>query len=170
MTPSKPEPKPTAKKLAENAAKELAAAQAKSERLGRESADASAKFQAEAQERRLAFMRDWLETEFVEAHEAEVARLATLAAFEEAVQADPLMALWLAHLRATWRTGADAQTSQNFASQLGVTAPKSYPRAGASHFFEIMDFAIQRLASRLEGERTADIFDALEAAANGEGE
>lgn len=164
------EPKLTAKALAEQAAKELAAAKAKSELLERKSAEASAKFQAEAEIRRQTFMRDWLEHEFVQAPEAEVARLATEAAFETAVQNDPLMQVWLAHLRATWRIGADDVTAKNFASQLGVTAPVSYPRAGASHFFEIMDFAIQRLASRLEGERTADIFDALEAAANGEGE
>lgn len=167
MTPSKPEPKPTAKKLAENAAKELAAAQAKSERLGRESADASAKFQAQAQERRLAFMRDWLDTELVEPHQAAVARQATTAAFEKAVEADPLMQVYLAYMRSGYRSSYDGQTAQNFASQVGVPAPR-YDTPSTSTFFEVMQRVMERLASRLESERTADTMDALDRAAEGD--
>lgn len=162
------EPKPTAKALAEKAAKEAAAAKAKAERLERESAEASAKFQGQAEIRRQKFMRDWLENEF--AQESEAGVLAARAAFEEAVQKDPLMQVWLAYVRTSYRTTHDADISANFASRLGVPPPVCYQIHGTPPFFEVMQGSLERLASRLESERHADILDALEAAANGEGE
>jgi hypothetical protein len=167
-----PEPKPTAKALAEQAAKELAAAQAKSDLLERKSAEASAKFQAEAEGRRQTFMTKWLDEEFVQAHEADVAKLASLAAFEtaveEAVQKDPVLRAWFAYVRASYRIGADGGTATSFASQVpGVTAPVYYP-TGVGPFFEAMQRSLERLATRLEGQRTAEIFERLDAAANGD--
>ena len=164
-----PEPKPTAKALAEKAAKELAAAQAKSDLLGRKSAEADAKFQAEAEGRRQTFMKKWLAEEYIQAPEAAVVRQATTAALEKAVEADPLMQVYLAYMRSGYRNSYDGQTAQNFANQVGVAAPYISTFA-TSTFFEVMQRVMERLASRLEGERTADIYDALEAAANGEGE
>jgi len=76
--------------------------------------------------------------------------------------------VWLEHLRASYRIGADGQTAANFAQQTGVPAPQYFPNAGTPTFFEVMNLAMQHLASRLEGERTADIFDALDAAAEGD--
>ena len=163
-----PEPKPTAKALAEKAAKELAAAQAKSDLLGRKSAEADAKFQAEAEGRRQKYMRAWLENEFLQAPEADAAVLASRAAFYEAVQKDPLMQVWLAYVQTSFRTFHNAEISANFASRLGVPAPVCYPLHGTPTFFEVMQGSLERLASRLESSRQADIMDALERAANGD--
>lgn len=162
----KSELKLTAAALAEKAAQAAeAAARAQAAALA-----AGAEFDAEAEVRRQAFMKKWLAEEFVQAHEADVVCRATLAAFETAVQNDPLMQVWLAHLRANFRTSVDGQTAANFAQQTGVPAPRYDPHASTEPFFGAMNRAMERLASRLEAERTADIFDALEAAANGEGD
>jgi len=156
--------------LAAKAAEATAAA----ELAQREAVEAKAEDDVQAEARRQKFMTKWLDEEFVQAPEADVAlrasKAAFEAAFEESVKADPLMQAWLAHLRSSIRIGADGQTARTFASQVGVTAPTYYPKASSPNFFEVMNLAIQHLASRLEGERTADIFDALEAAANGEGD
>lgn len=163
----------TAKALAEKAAKEAAAAKAKAEILERESAEASAKFQAQAEIRRQKFMKKWLAEEFVQAPEADIAWRASTAALEaaveEAAQTDPVLRAWLAYARSGMRSWHDGGTAQSFASQVGVPAPV-YDRLATSTFFEVMQRVMERLAARLEGERTADIFDALEAAANGEGD
>jgi len=152
------------------AAKKAAAATAAADALQLEAAAAKAAFDLEAEARRQKFMRDWLENEFVQAPEADIAVRASLAAFEEAVQKDPLMQVWLAHLRASYRIGMDGQTATDFAQKLGVPAPQYFSNAGTATFFEMMNLAIQHLASRLEGERQAEIFDALERAAEGEGD
>src|SRR5450830_186791 len=133
--------------LAEKAAASTAAAE-----LDRQKAlEAGAEFDAEAQERRQKFMTKWLDEEFVDAPAAGAAQRATLAAFETAVQNDPLMQVWLEHLRASYRIGADGQTAANFAQQTGVPAPQYFPNAGTPTFFEVMNLAMQHLASRLEG-------------------
>lgn len=163
----KSELKLTAAALAEKAAKAAeAAAKAQAAAL-----EAGAEFAAEAEVRRQKFMRDWLENEFVQAPEAAAAVRAARAAFEEAVQKDPLMQVWLAYVRTSFRTTHDADISANFASRLGVPAPVCYPIHGTSSFFDVMQGSLERLASRLESERQADIYDAMEeAAANGEAE
>jgi len=152
--------------LAAKAAEATAAA----ELAQHEALEAKAEFDLEAEGRRRKFMTKWLAEEFVDAPAAEAAMRASKAAFEEAVQADPLMQVWLAYLRSSMRTSMDGQTAANFAQQTGVPAPQYFPNAGTPTFFEVMNLAMQHLASRLEGERQADIFDALDAAANGEGE
>lgn len=164
------EPKPTAKALAEKAAIELDAAKAKAELLGRKSAEASAKFQAQAEIRRQKYMTKWLDEEFVQAHEADVALLASKAAFEEAVQKDPLMQVWLAHVRTSMRTLDDGQIAENFALKVGAPKPVYFPNHGTAPFFEVANLAIQQLARKLEGERVAEVYEALDAAAEGEGE
>jgi len=165
------EPKLTAKALADKAAKEAATAKAKAELLERESAEASAKFQAQAEIRRQKFMNRWLDDEFVQAPEADVARQASTAALEaaveEAAQTDPVLRAWLAYARSSIRSWQDGGTAQNFASQVGVPAPR-YDTFATSTFFEVIQRVVERLASRREEERTADIFDALERAANGD--
>ena len=135
-----------------------------------EESEAKAAFDKEAEARRQTYMKKWLAEEFVQAPEADAASLAALAAFEEAVQADPLMQVWLAYLRSRYRAGMDGETAQNFASQVGVPAPVYYPNPGTEPFFGAMQRAMEHLAARLEGERQASIFDALERAANGEGD
>lgn len=150
--------------LAEKAAEATTAAQ-----LAQNAAlEAKAEFDAEAEGRRQKFMTQWLAEEFVQAPEADIALLASKAAFEEAVRADPLMQVWLAHLRSHLRISADGQTAQNFASQVGVTAPVYDMKGSFPTFFEVMQRAMEHLAQRLEGERQAEIFEALEAAANGD--
>src|SRR5450759_4075840 len=131
----------TAKALAEKAAKEAAAAKAKAERLERESAEASAKVQAQAEIRRQKFMKKWLDEEFVQAPEAHIARQASTAALEaaveEAAQADPVLRAWLAYARSGMRSFQDGGTAQNFAVKLGEPAPV-YDRFATSTFFEVM--------------------------------
>ena len=166
-----PEPKLTAKKLAENAAKELAAAQAKSDLLGRKSAEASAKFQAEAEGRRQKYMTKWLDEEFVEAGAADInlhsAQAVFEAAVEEATQTDPVLKAWVAYIRSGMRNFYDGVTAQNFASKVGRPAP-AWDRAPLPQFFEAKQRSLEHLATRLESERQADIMDDLERAAEGD--
>lgn len=154
------------------AAKKAADAKAALEVATAEALQAQTAADTKAAERRQAFMKKWLDEEFVQAHEADVALLASKAAFEaaleEAAQADPVLRAWLAHLRSSMRTTLDGQTATNFAQQVGVPAPVYFPNHGTSKFFEVMDTAMVRLASRLEGERQAEIFEVLERAANGD--
>lgn len=152
----------TARALAEKAAK-TAAADAKAQAAALEAGAASDK---EAAARSKAFMENWL-AEF-DAPAAEAASHAALAAFEEAVQKDPLMQVWLAYLRSRYRAGMDGGTAQNFASQVGVPAPVYYPNPGTEPFFGAMQRAMEHLAQRLEGERQAEIFEDLARAAEGE--
>ena len=150
--------------LAAKAAEATAAA----ELAQHEALEAKAAFDLGAEVRRQAFMRNWLAEEFVQAPEADVALRASKAAFEEAVQADPLMQVWLAYVRSSYRTGMDGQTAANFAQQTGVHAPVYYPNPSTPTFFDVMQRAMEHLASRLEGERQAEIMDALERAAEGD--
>lgn len=162
------EPKPTAKALAEKAAKEAAAAKAKAERTQREYLESKAAFDIEAEGRRQKFMQDWFAEYDAGAEEA--AQFAALAAFEKALAADPVALAWLEVQRMYMRRHADYQTAVNFAASTGVAAPKNGPGASPPEFSWSLQQALQNLAKRLEGERTADIFDALERAADGEGE
>jgi len=153
------------------AAKKAAAKTAEAELLQREALEVGAKAEAEAQERRLAYMTKWLDEEFVDAHEADVklhsAQAVFEAAVEEATQADPVLRAWLAYVRSGMRNFYDGQTAQNFASHVGRTAP-AWDRAPLSPFFEAKQRSLERLASRLEVERQADIMDALDRAAEGD--
>ena len=155
------------------AAKKAAAKTAEADLLQREALEKGAEAEAEAQERRLAYMRKWLDEEFVEVGAADIklhsAQAVFEAAVEEATQADPVLRAWLAYVRSGLRNFYDGQTAQNFASQVGRTAP-AWDRAPLSPFFEAKQRSLERLAARLEGERQASIFDALERAANGEGD
>ena len=136
-----------------------------------EESEAREQFNLDAEARRQTFMKKWLDEEFVKAPEVAVARQASTAALEaaveEAAQTDPVLRAWLEYARSGMRSWHDGGTAQTFASQVGVPAPV-YDAYATSTFFEVMQRVMEHLASRLEGERTADIFDALEAAANGD--
>jgi len=154
----------TAAALAEKAAQAAeAAALAQAAAL-----EAGAEFDAEAEARRQTFMKAWL-AEFDDAA-ANAAQIAARAAFEEAAQADPLMKAWLTVLRLHYRRDADGQTAQNFASQVGVPAPRYDAAHDLPRVAEALQLAVRHLASRLEAERVAEVREALEAAANGEGD
>jgi len=132
--------------------------------------EAGAEFDAEAGERRKKFMTQWL-AEFDDgAMNAE--QRAAMATLEEAAQAatttDPMMKAALEVHRLYFRRSAAGQMATNFASQVGVPAPRSDPGHDPVRTAEALQLAVQHLAERLEGERTAAIFAALEAAADGD--
>ena len=115
--------------------------------------------------RRQAFDGRWLAGYDDQALEQE--QRDALAAFEEAVAADPLMTAWLAVQRLFLRRHADGQMATNFASSVGVPAPKYYPGADSPDPIHAMRRAVEAIAGRLESERTAEIFAARERAATG---
>jgi len=115
--------------------------------------------------RRQAFDGRWLAGYDDQAIEAE--QRAALAKFEEAVAVDPVMTAWLMVQRLYLRRHADGQMATNFASSVGVPAPKYYPGADSPDLSGAMQRAVEALAGRLEGERTAGIFADREAAAEG---
>lgn len=152
------------------AAKKAAEATAKADALTAEALQAKTAADTKAAERRKAFMTKWL-AEFDD-RAIDTEQRAAMAALEEAAMAatktDPMMKASLEAHRLYFRRNADSQTSTNFASQVGVPAPASYPGANPPRVHEAMQLAVVRLAQRLEDARTADTFDALERAANGD--
>ena len=150
------------------AAKKAAESAAADKLVQREYLEEKAKFDAAAEVRRQKYMKDWL-AQFDDAA-AEAAQVAAMAAFETAAQADPLMAAWLEVQRLYFRRHADGSTAQTFASLVGVSAPTHAPGSNPPNLSGVMQRAMSQLAQRLEGERTAQIFEAREAAAEGEGE
>jgi len=158
-------------KLTAAALAEKAAQDAETAALSRAAAlEAGAEFDAKAGERRKKFMTQWL-AEFDDgALDAE--QRAAMATIEEAAQAatktDPMMKAALAVHRLSIRRFAAGQMAANFASQVGVPAPRSDPDRDPVRTAEAGQLAVRHLAERLEGERTAAIFAALEAAADGD--
>ena len=158
-------------KLTAAALAEKAAQDAETAALSRAAAlEAGAEFDAKAGERRKKFMTQWL-AEFDDgALDAE--QRAAMATIEEAAQAatktDPMMKAALEVHRLSIRRFAAGQMAANFASQVGVPAPRSDPDRDPVRTAEAGQLAVRHLAERLEGERTAAIFAALEAAADGD--
>lgn len=158
-------------KLTAAALAEKAAQTAEAAALARAAAlEAGAAVDAEAGERRKKFMTQWL-AEFDDgAMDAE--QRAAMATLEEAAQAatktDPMMKAALEVHRLSIRRFAAGQMAANFASQVGVPAPRSDPDRDPVRTAEAGQLAVRHLAERLEGERTAAIFAALEAAADGD--
>src|SRR5665647_3726872 len=117
-------------KLTAAALAEKAAQDAETAALSRAAAlEAGAEFDAKAGERRKKFMTQWL-AEFDDgALDAE--QRAAMATIEEAAQAatktDPMMKAALAVHRLSIRRFAAGQMAANFASQVGVPAPRSDP-------------------------------------------
>lgn len=159
-------------KLKDAAAKAAKAAEASAayEQAQRESAEAAADFQADAEARRQTYMKKWLAEFDDSAMNAE--QRAAMATLEEAAQAatktDPMMKAALEVHRLSLRRFAAGQMAANFASQVGVPAPRSDPDRDPVRTAEAGQLAVRHLAERLEGERTAAIFAALEAAADGD--
>jgi|SRR5665647_1573431 len=148
------------------AAKKAADATAAAELAQHEALEAKAAFDAEAEERRLAFMKAWLAEFDDDALDTE--QRAAMAAFEEAAQADPLAKAWLDVLRMYVRRYQDGLMAQNFSTIIGAPVPP--PPAGGSppQVAEALQLAVYHLAERLEGERVAEVWAALEAAAGGD--
>jgi len=150
--------------LAAKAAEATAAA----EQAQHEALEAKAAFDLGAGVRRQAFDRAWL-AEHDDAA-AEAAQAAAMSAFETAVEADPVALAWLEVLRMYIRRYEDGLVAQNFSTSIGGPVRPSPAGGSAPQVSDALQRALVHLAQRLEGERTAEIFEAREAAANGEGD
>ena len=143
---------------AENLSRRAQAAQAKA-------AEAAAAQTAAQSVRRQDFDRAWLADYSDQGIEAQQA--AAMATFEAAALADPVAVAWIEVERLRLRRYNEAQVAANFASGLGVKAPTFEVSRSPALMSERLQRAMEGLAGRLEGERTAAVYAAREAAAEG---
>ena len=146
---------------ADRLTKAAQAAQAKAAQAGQAA-------QAEQSARRQDFDRAWLATFDDAALEAE--QSAAMAVFEAALVVDPVASAWLEVARLRLRRHNAGQTAVSFASGLGVQAPVSWTSRDAMVMSDAAQRAVEQLAGRLEGERTAELYEARERAATGAAE
>jgi len=135
----------------------------RAERAQAKARDATAARTAEQSARRQDFDRAWLAAFDDAALEAE--QSAALAAFEAALAVDPVASAWLEVARLRLRRHNMGQTAVSFASGLGVQAPVSWVSRDAALMSDAAQRAVESLAGRLEGERTAELYEARERAA-----